>query len=127
MPNGITEVGGAGLTTDELNAWDYTTDDYLNGEIPGAVVARILAARSAASDRKGGTRRESVPVESLRPGMEIDDERFRYVMRVGHVVVGPKWVTARAWHPDARVCPNTPYRLRRGDTVRVLIPADLRG
>lgn len=57
--------------------------------------------------------------EALTVGAIVDDERFPHVVQVGHVVIGTKWVTFRAFHPAARVFPNTPRRVRRGETVRV--------
>jgi hypothetical protein len=71
-----------------------------------------------------------VPAERLTVGMVINDERFRHVMKVGHVTIGPKWVTARSFHPDANVYPKTAYRFARGDLATVersSLPADYFG
>lgn len=64
----------------------------------------------------------TIPAENLEPGHVIDDERFRCVMLVRHVVIGPKWVRAWAFHPEANVRPNTPCRIRRGDIVTITSP-----
>lgn len=68
------------------------------------------------------TDRRIIPAEALRPGMRLDDERFAHVMDVGHVTIGPRWVTARAFHPHAHVYPKTAYRIARGDTCRIEEP-----
>lgn len=61
----------------------------------------------------------TVPAESLAPGMLVDDERLPAVLLVGHVRIGPKWVTAWAFHPEAHVSPNPGRRFARGSTVTV--------
>lgn len=63
-----------------------------------------------------------IAAEELAAGMVVVDERLNFDLLVGHVVVGSKWVTARAFHPQANVYPNPPRRFRRGDTVRVRRP-----
>jgi hypothetical protein len=60
-----------------------------------------------------------IPASQLERGMILDDERFRFVMDIGHVRIGSKWVTAWSFHPDARVYPNTPYKLRVTELVRI--------
>lgn len=78
--------------------------------------AEQAAARAAFYEAKY----RDVPVEELAVGMTIDDEdRNVFLADIGHVAVGPNWVTARAWHPKARVYPNPPRRFRRGTTVRI--------
>lgn len=40
-------------------------------------------------------------------------------VKIGQILVGPKWVTYRAHHPDSNVYPNTPYRVAVGERVTV--------
>lgn len=61
----------------------------------------------------------TIPATQLELGMILDDDRFAYAMEIGHLTVGPKWVTARAFHPLAPVAPNPAYRVAVGDTVSV--------
>jgi hypothetical protein len=63
--------------------------------------------------------KRTIPATDLQVGMLIDDERFRHVMKVGWLLHGRKFVTARAFHPEARVYPNTPFRFLLDDTVQV--------
>lgn len=65
------------------------------------------------------TTRQAVAAERVRVGDVLTDERWSTVLRVGHVTIGPKWVTFRAFHPEAHVYPNTPRRVRRGELVDV--------
>ena len=60
-----------------------------------------------------------VPARDLVVGLVVDDERFPHVVPVGYAKVGRKWVTFRAFHPDAPVYPNPPRRVPVNGTVRV--------
>lgn len=64
-------------------------------------------------------RRRDVPAESVRVGDIIDDERAAYVLRVGYIARGRRFLTFRAFHPEAHVSPNPAVRVLIGDTVTV--------
>lgn len=63
--------------------------------------------------------RTAIPAEKLALGMVVNDERYSCVIEVGHITVGPKWVTVRAFHPEANVWPKSAQRFQRGSTVTV--------
>lgn len=71
--------------------------------------------------------KKDIAVEAVVVGMLINDERFPHVMKVGHIGTGPKWFSFRSFHPDANIHPNSPIRIRRGDTVTVDLRAQYQG
>jgi hypothetical protein len=85
----------------------------------------LLAMNPRTAIRQAATKRSSdmwktILATDMERGMMLDDDRFPHVMHIGHLRVGPKWVTAWSFHPDAGVYPNTPYKVRVNDSVRIL-------
>ena len=65
-----------------------------------------------------------IKATEVQPGTVVDDERFQYVMEVGHVTTatkaGVKMIAMRAFHPDANVYPNNAYYVPVDGSVRVV-------
>lgn len=65
------------------------------------------------------TTRRRAPVTSVQVGDVVVSELWPYHFRVGHIAVGRKWVTLRAFHPDANVYPNPPRRVLIGGSIDI--------